>query len=362
MVANASTDSVTSTVVATAPPAVAAVAPSTSQEVAAAAASSTDEPPKSASPPPRSPTDTAAVAKASSPTPHQPQRPPESVLKKAAADALNGGLPAIFAMWIQVVTLMWLRTTVNYQYRYGTSMRTAFTALYRAGGVKRFYAGISAAMIQAPMSRFGDTAANAFSLSIFESNPSWDAALPTPVKTAVGSLCAAGFRTLLMPVDAVKSSLQVDGSAKGMEVLREKIRTQGVTVLWRGSLASIGATFVGHFPWFATYNYLEATLPKPDPSDTKRKLLRSAGIGFCCSAISDTCANSIRVIKTVRQTSAEQLTYQQVIEKVIREDGIMGLMGRGLSTKIMANGLQGLMFSVFWRLGQDWYSANVRNR
>ena len=32
----------------------------------------------------------------------------------------------------------------------------------------------------------------------------------------------------------------------------------------------------------------------------------------------------------------------------------MGLFGRGLKTKILANGLQGLMFSVLWRLGQDF--------
>ncbi len=33
-----------------------------------------------------------------------------------------------------------------------------------------------------------------------------------------------------------------------------------------------------------------------------------------------------------------------------------GLLIRGLGTKILANGLQGMMFTVLWRLGQDWWA------
>ena len=283
---------------------------------------------------------------------------PQSALSLAVGDALQGGLPAIVAMWVQVVLLMWLRTTVNYQYRYGTNMRTALKALYAQRGVRRFYAGMSAALIQAPMSRFGDTASNAFVMSMFHSHPEWDETLPTLFKTVFGSACAAGFRTLLMPIDAVKSSMQVDGGTKGWEVLKSKLKTQGPLVLWRGSLASVAATFVGHYPWFATYNFLDATLPKRE--DAKGKLLRSATMGFCSSAVSDCCSNSIRVVKTVRQTSAEKLSYRQVVELVIKQDGLVGLFGRGLSTKIVTNGIQGLTFSVGWRIAQDYYAKNIR--
>ncbi len=53
-----------------------------------------------------------------------------------------------------------------------------------------------------------------------------------------------------------------------------------------------------HTTRFATYNYLNATLPQYD--ELPKKLARSAVIGFAASAISDTCSNSIRVVKTVR--------------------------------------------------------------
>lgn len=38
---------------------------------------------------------------------------------------------------------------------------------------------------------------------------------------------------------------------------------------------------------------------------------------------------------------------------VVRTDGVRGLFGRGLKTRILANGLQGLMFSILWKLFLD---------
>ena len=54
---------------------------------------------------------------------------------------------------------MWLRTTMNYQYANGGTLTNALSTLYKEGGVPRFYRGVSFAIIQNPLSRFGDTAA-----------------------------------------------------------------------------------------------------------------------------------------------------------------------------------------------------------
>ena len=116
---------------------------------------------------------------------------------------------------------------------------------------------------------------------------------------------------------------------------------------FQGSIAAAAATFVGHYPWFFTYNYLSETLPRTN--DPLMKLGRSAVIGFCASAISDTCSNSIRVVKVYKQSNKEQISYPETILRVIAEDGVAGLLGRGLQTKLIANGLQGIMFSVLWK-------------
>ena len=68
--------------------------------------------------------------------------------------------------------------------------------------------------------------------------------------------------------------------------------------------------------WFVTRNYMEELLPRADTLPTK--LLRAAAIGFTASAVSDTCSNSVRVLKTTRQTAAENLTYPQALKQARR--------------------------------------------
>ena len=131
-------------------------------------------------------------------------------------------------------------------------------------------------------------------------------------------------------------------------------------MFYYGSIASATATFVGHYPWFFVYNYLSEHLPRG--TDTVSKLGRSAFIGFCASAVSDTCSNSIRVIKVYKQAKTETISYPEAIRRVIKEDGVSGLFGRGLSTKIVANGLQGLMFSVLWKMIDEQFFPKTGKR
>lgn len=41
-----------------------------------------------------------------------------------------------------------------------------------------------------------------------------------------------------------------------------------------------------------------------------------------------------------KQANKEHVSYPDAVKRIIQEDGLVGLFGRGLSTKIMANGLQ----------------------
>lgn len=49
------------------------------------------------------------------------------------------------------------------------------------------------------------------------------------------------------------------------------------------------------------------------------------------------------------------------MKTVIDKDGVKGLFGRGLKTRILTNGLQGLMFSVLWRGFEDYFSQSKKN-
>ena len=77
--------------------------------------------------------------------------------------------------------------------------------------------------------------------------------------------------------------------------------------------------------------------------------LRNAGIGFSASIVADITSNSIRVLKTYKQSSTELVSYPQAAKQIINKDGISGLMGRGLKTRIISNGCQGMLFNVLWK-------------
>ena len=133
--------------------------------------------------------------------------------------------------------------------------------------------------------------------------------------------------------------------------MRVQIKRYGIGTLWYGAFATAAATFVGHYPWFGTYNYLDETLPAP--ATVGEKLLRQACIGFAASIVSDSVSNSLRVVKTYRQVHETPIGYIAAAEAVVAQDGLRGLLGRGLKTRILANGLQGLMFSVLWKMFLD---------
>eukprot|EP00456_Euglypha_rotunda_P074344 TRINITY_DN68025_c0_g1_i1.p1 TRINITY_DN68025_c0_g1~~TRINITY_DN68025_c0_g1_i1.p1 ORF type:complete len:130 (-),score=7.72 TRINITY_DN68025_c0_g1_i1:70-459(-) len=129
--------------------------------------------------------------------------------------------------------------------------------------------------------------------------------MPIAFKTVCASATAAVWRIGLMPIDTVKTIMQVEGT-NGIPMLMQKLKKNGPTVFFAGAIGASTATFVGHYPWFFTFNTLNAHVPAA--TTLTYKLLRNAAIGFCSSVVSDTTSNSLRVIKTTKQTSAESIT------------------------------------------------------
>lgn len=272
-------------------------------------------------------------------------------LQVALNRALGGGVCGATAMVAQVGSLMWLRTTMNYQYRHGTGTREALQTLYRQGGVPRLYRGLGPALLQGPLSRFGDTAMNTGVMSFLNQEPI-TRELPIGVKTGFASSGAALWRIGLMPLDTVKTMMQVEGT-QGLPLLRTKLRHGGPRVLFHGSMAASGATFVGHYPWFLVYNVLGQRIP--EQTGLWPTLCRNATIGFCSSVVSDGCSNSLRVIKTTKQSYGVAISYPEVLREIVHKEGYQGVMTRGLKTRILANGLQGMMFTIIFKgLQKKW--------
>ena len=313
-----------------------------------------------------------------------------SIFKKASKRALGGGKAGASAAVIQVLSLMWLRTSMNRQYRYGGDLQSSLKELWKEGGIPRLYQGLPFALVQGPLTRFGDTAANVGILALLESFPETQS-LPLAVKTGLGSISAGLWRIFLMPIDSSKTAMQVEGE-NGLKELLALVNKEGPGPLYNGALAQAAATAAGHFPWFLTYNYVDDMLPMVTASDDLLlSLARSAFLGLCASSISDVTSNSLRVIKTTKQTArlgttksnastdnesaattegqeqeqestttseaqmedSEKLSYGEVVQMILNKDGLAGLFGRGLQTRLLTNALQGSLFSVLFKYFQQ---------
>ena len=275
-----------------------------------------------------------------------------AILQKAGKKALGGGKAGASAAVVQVLALMWLRTCMNYQYRFGGTFQEALNSLWEEGGLTRLYQGLPFALVQGPLTRFGDTAANVGILALLESQTS----IPLPLQTLCGSLAAGSWRIFLMPLDASKTAMQVQG-ADGLSQLWGRFQENGPGSLYQGALAQAAATAAGHFPWFLTYNFLNAKLPPVPDNDLLVTLIRAASVGMAASCVSDCVSNSFRVIKTTKQTAqlSEQgeLSYPETVALIVEQDGWLGLFGRGLQTRLATNALQGAAFSVLWKYFQQ---------
>jgi hypothetical protein len=53
--------------------------------------------------------------------------------------------------------------------------------------------------------------------------------------------------------------------------------------------------------------------------------------------------------KTLKQTASSQISYREAARRVVAQDGWRGLFLRGLSTRIIANTIQSMIFSVMWK-------------
>jgi hypothetical protein len=119
------------------------------------------------------------------------------ILLKAGKRSIGGGLSGAIAGAVQVLSLMWLRTIINYQCRYGTTFTQALRTLLHEGGIARLYRGVTFALIQAPLSRFASTAANDGIESLL-SNLSWTKDWGPGRTTVVASIVVGFWRILLM--------------------------------------------------------------------------------------------------------------------------------------------------------------------
>ncbi|CAE7657425.1 unnamed protein product [Symbiodinium pilosum] len=267
------------------------------------------------------------------------------LMDKASASALRGGVAAAVVQAICVPSFMWMRTVTNYQYRHGGRVLEVARRLYAEGGPRRFYRGVVPALVQSPILRFGGLAVNEGLLSVTANS-----GLSHTATAALSSAAATGLKVLLMPLDAWQTAKQVNGK-QGLAILLAEAKRRPLR-LWRGTAGCLTGTWIAHYAWCFTNNWLHDALPRSAFGNSETA--RSASIGFAANVAGDCCSNFLRVLKTIRQTAGTSVTYQGAIKELLQREGVRGLFGRGLPTKVASSGLQGAAFLI-------GYEAVLRN-
>ncbi|OLQ07092.1 hypothetical protein AK812_SmicGene9563 [Symbiodinium microadriaticum] len=258
-------------------------------------------------------------------------------MDKASASALRGGVAAAVVQAICVPAFMWMRTVTNYQYRHGGRVLDVARRLYAEGGPRRFYRGVVPALVQSPVLRFGGLAVNEGLLSVTANY-----SVSHTATAALSSAAATGLKILLMPLDAWQTAKQVNGQ-QGLTLLMIEAKKRPLS-LWRGTAGCLTGTWVAHYAWCFTNNYLHDALPTSAFGNSD--LARGASIGFISNVAGDCCSNFLRVLKVIRQTAGGSISYHDAVKELLQRDGVRGLFGRGLPTKVASSGLQGAAFLI----------------
>lgn len=95
--------------------------------------------------------------------------------------------------------------------------------------------------------------------------------------------CGQKLRVLLTEILRKKKLEKADNG--NSQMLKEKIKTEGIGCLYEGSLATVGSTFVGHYPWFVTFNTLQAMVLPSLPFVTVDLTLSSLLLCPCTSPV-----------------------------------------------------------------------------
>ncbi len=156
---------------------------------------------------------------------------------------------------------------------------------------------------------------------------------------------AALFRVCLTPLDTFKTTLQTRPNA--YLLLKHRYQQEGLSSFYYGAMGNATAAIMSHYPWFTTYHFLQQQLPL-----CSVPYLRNGFIGMCSSMVGDITCNSIRVLKTFRQTHPQKISYLQAFHQI----PFKSLLTRGLKTRLMVNGIQGLLFSVLWNVFQERFA------
>jgi len=160
----------------------------------------------------------------------------------------------------------------------------------------------------------------------------WDPAkAPFYVHLIAGSFAGAAEHLVVFPFDTVKTFLQVEGS-KGRTELRELLRTQGVTRLWRGVSTALMGCIPAHAGYFSIYEWGKVNFGANGPNHAP---LAAAATGALATVAHDAVMSPMDVVKQRLQLGFHKNVFQ-AFGSIYRTEGPIALF-RSFPTTLAMN-------------------------
>ena len=160
----------------------------------------------------------------------------------------------------------------------------------------------------------------------------WDPAkAPFYVHLLAGSIAGAAEHLVVFPFDTVKTFLQVDGS-KGRAELRELLRTQGISRLWRGVSTALLGCIPAHAGYFSIYEWGKISFGADGPNHAP---LAAAATGALATVAHDAVMSPMDVVKQRLQLGFHKNVFQ-AFSSIYRVEGPIALF-RSFPTTLAMN-------------------------
>ena len=242
------------------------------------------------------------------------------------------GIPGGIAGGVQLSSLYWLRTIIKYQYVYPQTLMATSRNLWKEQDRYRLYRGFIPNLSKVFLGKIGESSL----IKHFQPENHNDIFQNTILTAGI----ITAWKTLMMPLDTIGNSYQVNG-LNSKEIIKNRIKRQGVSTLWSGTLVYLNISFINYSIWVYTYHYLNKCLPTQINSD-----LRNGFIGLSSTFMADIVINPLRVLKTNIQSHPEKKKYSEIYRQVFknRRDYF-----RGIQTKMIFNCLNGALYVILWK-------------
>jgi hypothetical protein len=249
--------------------------------------------------------------------------------EKIYISAISGSIAGI----AQLTTLYWLRTMIKYQYVYNQDLTSSWKKLRASPDPFRLFRGIMPNSLKVGFGKIGEAGIiTYFKPKKEESNIFYN--------SIFSSVLITGWKLGMMPLDTLGNSYQVSGFG-AKQIVNNKIDRYGYKILWTGTYAYTGISFINYSIWVTMYNYLNFYLPTNINMD-----LRNGIIGFSSTVCSDLVVNPLRVIKTYKQSYKDDIDYSTIIkEKIIKEKRYF----RGIQGKMIFNCFNSSLYVILWK-------------